>query len=489
MTIFVGNTKYEIDENKILGSGGEATVFPLDNTTAVKIYKIPDKFKESKIKHMLSMSVDNTLRSFAAWPREIVTDIRGRFIGFSMNRINGKETFKSLILDNLSVENRIKLAYNICALTENLHRFGVVIGDLNPGNFIIHNENQLTAIDTDSFHIITSTYEYRCVVGCKELIPAELQEKWQKYTVLTPPCPLPTFTKYTDYFSMAVIVYWLIVNSYPFSTACNPNLSSSAKFITDNELIKKRIFPPVNGGSKYKPQKGSVQFDLLPDDVQDAFCRTFVNGADQPKQRVTAAEWMMILESMLNNAAKCSANSDHLKYKRGDCPYCRAEQELMAINYAINQNMIKINTLPLPVNNSPANASYVNNQIPSYNNTVTNNPKQQKLSLHKTAPYLAYCILTAVIIPVIMSAVIMSTKDNQGVFDYLPGLMICAIIVNLFFYFKTKTTYEVYGGKKPWLFVVPAVTAVFSPQIMPLMTTVGIAIILIGLFVLWVFYS
>lgn len=114
---------------------------------------------------MLSMSVDNTLRSFAAWPREIVTDINGKFIGFSMDRIKGSETFKSMFIERISVENRIKLAYNICALTENLHRCGIIIGDLNPGNFIIHDTNQITAIDTDSFHIITPKYEYRCVVG------------------------------------------------------------------------------------------------------------------------------------------------------------------------------------------------------------------------------------------------------------------------------------------------------------------------------------
>lgn len=122
MTIFVGIVRYEIDDKNCIGVGGEATVFPINNTTAIKIYKNPDIFKESKIRHMLSMSVDNTLRSFAAWPREIVTDINGKFIGFSMDRIKGSETFKSMFIERISVENRIKLAYNICALTENLHR-------------------------------------------------------------------------------------------------------------------------------------------------------------------------------------------------------------------------------------------------------------------------------------------------------------------------------------------------------------------------------
>ena len=66
MTIFVGIVRYEIDDKNCIGVGGEATVFPINNTTAIKIYKNPDIFKESKIRHMLSMSVDNTLRSFAA---------------------------------------------------------------------------------------------------------------------------------------------------------------------------------------------------------------------------------------------------------------------------------------------------------------------------------------------------------------------------------------------------------------------------------------
>ena len=110
-----------------------------------------------------------------------------------------------------------------------------------------------------------------------------------------PPCPLPTFTKYTDYFSMATLIYWLLVNSYPFSTSASPSLSSSAQFVTENELIKKRIFPPINGGNKYLPQKGSVSFSMLPKDIQEAFQKTFVYGADHPTSRVTPIEWMNIL--------------------------------------------------------------------------------------------------------------------------------------------------------------------------------------------------
>ena len=55
MTIFVGIVRYEIDDKNCIGVGGEATVFPINNTTAIKIYKNPDIFKESKIRHMLSI--------------------------------------------------------------------------------------------------------------------------------------------------------------------------------------------------------------------------------------------------------------------------------------------------------------------------------------------------------------------------------------------------------------------------------------------------
>jgi len=495
MTIFVGIVRYEIDDKNCIGVGGEATVFPINNTTAIKIYKNPDIFKESKIRHMLSMSVDNTLRSFAAWPREIVTDINGKFIGFSMDRIKGSETFKSMFIERISVENRIKLAYNICALTENLHRCGIIIGDLNPGNFIIHDTNQITAIDTDSFHIITPKYEYRCVVGCTWILPAEIQEKWGKFGVLMPPCPLPTFTKYTDYFSMATLIYWLLVNSYPFSTSASPSLSSSAQFVTENELIKKRIFPPINGGNKYLPQKGSVSFSMLPKDIQEAFQKTFVYGADHPTSRVTPIEWMNILSQTLRNSPKCSYDRRHLIYHSNECPYCKADNELKAIAQKANQNLMKINNSPMTVQTPAAITPVVNNTPVFHSASTYNNANayiHKQVYLHNTVPYLAFCLISSFVFSAFLSNLSTYIIDMFGYLDGKandPFHIFVAIILSIIYYVRTEEEYELYGPSKWYLFLTPVLIGFFSQQICTIIVFLVVLAIIIGILAIFEIFS
>ena len=82
---------------------------------------------------------------------------------------------------------------------------------------------RVTLVDTDSYHITDSASSrvYRCEVGLPEYLPREIQEKMKNGQTLAT-ASLPTFSKYSDLFALAVHIFALLMNGcHPFACARN----------------------------------------------------------------------------------------------------------------------------------------------------------------------------------------------------------------------------------------------------------------------------
>jgi len=331
--------KYELD-TKPFRSGGEGDIYYVTNAanSIAKIYHAVriSKELEDKLKIMVKGQPNSSVLSQVAWPLDIVYDANNQFCGFIMPRLNITGDLKELYQyppqkhKNITIKQKIIIAENICAVISEVHKAGYVFGDFNPQNIGVNIINGTVAfLDTDSFHIYDSETNntYRCKVGFDGYVAPELLkmlENYPKNSYAT--APLPTFTKETDNFALAIHIFRLLMNGFtPFNGIPETARGSTASPDVGNNAIRNGnyCFKPGN-----KPQAEAVPpLDILPEEIANLFTRAFMTGRIDPKQRPTAIEWHRVLTKYENSLKTCSRNSAH-QYKSNlpSCPWCEADE-------------------------------------------------------------------------------------------------------------------------------------------------------------------
>ena len=311
---------------KQCGRGGEATIFEVVNYSGAiaKLYKpeLCNSYREEKLRTMLRLGVPANLEEQIAYPKDVLYR-SGKFVGFVMRRVNGiplNEIWDDELLD---IEKRITIAKNMYALLYEINKANLVVADLNPFNVLIDPVTGFVRlIDVDSWHISDqkSGKVFRCEVCIPEYsIVANSIPKGE--TLKT--APLPTFSPETDRYSMAILLFKLLLNSHPFAVGvAKGNTTESVPQPT--ELMRKYQFPYVQGQcpAGYQPPIYSLPYKCLTYRLQNLFQKTF-NGENVP------IEWyfnaLSAYEKEITNT--CKKNPLH-KYKKGlySCPYCKANK-------------------------------------------------------------------------------------------------------------------------------------------------------------------
>ncbi len=149
-------------------TGGEGSVYLTDTKFICKIYKKEKvtKFREEKIKLLIKNSIKI---SNVCLPEYIVYNKKKEFVGYLMQQAVGSEIKTSIFIPPLLSQkfptwNRlhlVKVGINILKKIEKLHEYNIILGDINPSNILLKDENNIYLIDTDSFQI----ENYPCSVG------------------------------------------------------------------------------------------------------------------------------------------------------------------------------------------------------------------------------------------------------------------------------------------------------------------------------------
>src|SRR5262249_8763966 len=151
--------------NEICG-GGEGRIYEIHTSQDLiaKIYHphILEKRQaelEKKLPLMISLT-DEELLEHMAWPRYTLRDKKSnRRIGFVMNRIVAYEELHVLYGPKSRLHNfpdvgwsfLIHVAKNVAIAFSHLHRFGHVVGDINPRSVLVSKDGLVKMIDCDSF--------------------------------------------------------------------------------------------------------------------------------------------------------------------------------------------------------------------------------------------------------------------------------------------------------------------------------------------------
>ena len=307
--VYVGKTErvYEIGDR--IAEGGEGIIYRIkgDPYNVLKILK-EDKRTQTKRNKILAMYQNQPSEDFrqqVAWPIDVAYD-EGNFVGYVMPFIQGEsisKVYKVLPIEQYANDHilfeRINIAKNLCAAVEAVHNNTYLIGDLNNKNILINVDSKskeprhVTLIDADSFHLQIGDRLYRCEVGQSYYLPKELQGINLKTS------RLPTFTKESDLFALAVHIFALLMNGWhPFSCAILSTVQESIDKPNSDDNIRNGFFPFYHHKDNFTIPPQAPSFEVLPKDIQALFIKAFVDGYNDPLQRPDAEIWYNALQKM-----------------------------------------------------------------------------------------------------------------------------------------------------------------------------------------------
>lgn len=180
---------------------------------------------------------------------------------------------------------RMYVACNIAAAVNEVHRLGCVFVDLKPQNILIAPDGGVSLVDLDSVQIKAGARLYRGPLGSPEYMPSESY----RMNFYVSPVIDPSW----DRFSLAVIIYEILLGIHPFSATAKPTVIGCE---TIEESIRFMMY--VHGRNRANlaaipaPHEGMSQ---LAPTLAQLFLRAF--ESTDPAQRPTNLEWGMTLKA------------------------------------------------------------------------------------------------------------------------------------------------------------------------------------------------
>lgn len=345
--------------------GGEGVIYNVSGNQdiVVKLYKSGknDAAKERKLIKMVNNPPNNKALSQIAWPLDVIYDANRKFVGFTMPKLAKKEDLNVIYeygdtakYKNLPWNFKIVAAKNLCAVLSAVHTAGHVVGDLNPRNISVDPQNgHIAFFDADSFHITDNGTVYRCNVGMPEYLAPEIQRKLktEKYSngggKKLEDLSLPTFTRNTDNFALAIHIFQLLMNgTHPFACRVLPSQASVVQpQPTDN--ILKGLFPFMQSKAGIDIPIYAPPITILPLQLQNLFRKAFIDGFNEPNQRPKPEDWHSALCELEKELTNCNTRTNHCYYKfLKQCPWCQIDNKF---------KMISTGRIP---NSSPAKPAY-----------------------------------------------------------------------------------------------------------------------------------
>ncbi len=313
-----------------VGKGGEGSVYRIQGKPdyVLKVFAPGKRTEERhrKLLVMISSPVPSNVQAQVTWPLDVVYE-NGAFAGYVMHEVsNGKsldEFYTDSDLSTFNLKRNIMIAKNLCCAVNAVHQAGHVCGDLNPKNISVNPQSgRVTLLDTDSYHIrdTVSGAVYRCTVGRPEYLAPEIQKKLVNGVTLET-APLPTFTRNTDNFTLAVLIFTLLMNGcHPFAAAVEKtDVSVTAPQPAEN--IRNGFCPFYQKKDGYTIPRYAPGVDSLPLKIRMAMS-TAIAVYDNDA-RLNAESWYRYLDEMEKNLRKCPSSVFHsYAGEFSHCPYC-----------------------------------------------------------------------------------------------------------------------------------------------------------------------
>lgn len=305
---------------KRIGKGGEGEVYALQSRPdrAVKIYKeMLRSQREPKVRAMVAGQLWSAT-DLVAFPAEIVTDLRGGFVGFIMRLVSGYQPIHELYSPKSRKQHfpkadyrfLVRAALNVARAVGKVHQAGCVIGDFNHSGVLVAQNATVSLIDADSFQFVREGRAYPCVVGVPDFTPPELHGVSLASV---------TRTRAHDHFGLAVAIFHLLaMGKHPYAGRYSGGDLSMGEAIAQNRFAFSLV---RKNETRTTPPPGSVNLQDFPMPIARAFEAAF--GLD-PAVRPDAAQWVSVLKELEAALSHCTAIKTHYyPSDAGKCVWCR----------------------------------------------------------------------------------------------------------------------------------------------------------------------
>ena len=328
MLIFEANGK-PIPLGQKLGGGGENDVYHVSDQRqlAAKIYRNPSRYREAKLRAMISNPPTDPAVS-VCWPKSLLVNQAGACAGFLMNRadiaacVPVSRLYNAIDRQNASLDITwkylVRAAKNIAASVEAIHAQGHVIGDFNESNILAGNDALITLVGCDSIQVCDASRStfFRCTAGKPEFTPPELQGS---------PLGKIDHSIAHDNFGLGVLVFLLLMEGvHPYSGVWKQK--------SDPPSLEDRIrngISPYAGYPEIDCMPAAPAFDLLPAPIAELFVKCFKDGHADPSRRPSADDWKKALAQLEENLTECRVNRKHVYSSHLEsCPWCERKEAL-----------------------------------------------------------------------------------------------------------------------------------------------------------------
>lgn len=277
-----------------LTEGGEGVIYEL-NGQIIKIYKpvVNMKSKKNKVQMLIKKSLPKEVVS----PKEIVVDRNGKFIGFSMDKVEGEE-FKKLTnrkfvtANNITTKDVLSMLIKAQNVINELHKENIYIGDLNDQNILFDKQFNIYFIDCDSWTVENEKCEVAMDLFKDPLLNSN------------------NFDEKTDTYAFSILIWKLLTRIHPFGGTMNPDI---------NILERMKNGISVIDNPKVTIPKTIKSWRNLSPTLIKKLKSIFENNTRELSDE---------LSEMFNNLKFCDIDKEYYYSKYLTCPLCDANAKV-----------------------------------------------------------------------------------------------------------------------------------------------------------------
>lgn len=286
--------KFDTTTRTPLTEGGEGYIYEY-NGKIIKTFKphIDLSAKERKVNALMKTSLPKAVIT----PIDSVSDMRGRFIGYCMEKVTGEE-FKRLsnrkfvTANNITTKDVLGLLVKVKSVLAEIHKKNIYVGDLNDQNILFDTAGNIYFIDCDSWTVGSD----KCTVAMDMFKDPKLQAD--------------NFNADTDNYAFMVLAWKSLTRVHPFGGTIEPDISIM-------ERMKKGI--SVIDRQEIKLPRTTKQWKGFSPDLISEFKNVFENGLR------TLSDSM---EDMQSNLTQCKKDKEYYYSKFSSCPYCDSNAQV-----------------------------------------------------------------------------------------------------------------------------------------------------------------
>ena len=286
--------KFDTTTRTPLTEGGEGYIYEY-NGKIIKTFKphIDIAAKERKVNSLMKANLPKAVIT----PIDTVLDMRGRFIGYCMEKVSGGE-FKRLsnrkfvTANNITTKDILGLLVKVKAVLEEIHKQNIYVGDLNDQNILFDTAGNIYLIDCDSWTVGND----KCAVAMDMFKDPHLKAD--------------NFNADTDSYAFMVLAWKSLTRVHPFGGTIEPDMPILDRIANGISVI---------GRQNVKLPRLAKEWKGFSPDLVSEFKSVFEGGV-----RTLSGN----IEDMLNNFTQCKRDKEYYYSKFSSCPYCDSNAQV-----------------------------------------------------------------------------------------------------------------------------------------------------------------